>query len=122
MRKSASTDQCCGSMTFWCGFGSGSASADPSLLTNGSGSWIRTLLFSSLTFKIPTKKLIKKKVFLLITFEGTSTLFFKDKNSHTDPMDPDWYRFTSHVRSQNANSMLIADPDPMLIADPDPAM
>ncbi len=33
--------QCCWSMTFLCGF--------------GSGSWIRILLFSSLTFKMPTK-------------------------------------------------------------------
>jgi hypothetical protein len=37
-------NQCCGSMTFWCGSGSGSAP-----LTNGSG---------SLTFKMPTKKQI----------------------------------------------------------------
>ncbi len=59
--------QCCGSMTFW----GGSGSADPCLwlmdprirtrirgsvpLTNGSVSWIRILLFSSLTFKTPAK-------------------------------------------------------------------
>ncbi len=61
----------CGSMTFW----HGSGSVDPYLwpvfrihdilvwirirgsmpLTNGSGSWIWILLFSSLTFKIPAK-------------------------------------------------------------------
>jgi hypothetical protein len=39
-------EQCCGSMTFWCG-------SMP--LTNGSGSWIQILLFSLLTFKMPTK-------------------------------------------------------------------
>jgi hypothetical protein len=39
--------QCCGSMTFWCGSGSGSA--DPCWI------WIRILLFSSFTFKMPTK-------------------------------------------------------------------
>jgi hypothetical protein len=40
--------------------------------------WIRILLFSSLTFKTPTKKLIKKKVFLAL-FDGTLTSFFKDE-------------------------------------------
>jgi hypothetical protein len=39
--------QCCGSMTFWGGFGSGFGS--------GSGSWIRILQFSSLAFKMPAK-------------------------------------------------------------------
>ncbi len=33
------------------------------LLTNGSGSWIRILLFSSLTFKMPAKKLIFNTIF-----------------------------------------------------------
>jgi hypothetical protein len=48
--------QCSGSMTFWSG-----SDPDPDRrsvpLTNGSGSgsWIRILLFSSLTFKMPTK-------------------------------------------------------------------
>jgi hypothetical protein len=32
-------------------------------LTNGSGSWIRILLFSSLTFKMPAKKKFKKQFF-----------------------------------------------------------
>ncbi len=35
--------------------GSGSGSADPCLFTNVSGSWIRILLFSSLTFKMTAK-------------------------------------------------------------------
>jgi hypothetical protein len=43
-------------MTFWGGSGSGSADMP---LTSGSGfgsrSWIRILLFSSLTFKMPAK-------------------------------------------------------------------
>jgi hypothetical protein len=54
-------NQCCGSMTFWCGSGS----ADPCL-------WLmdpdRILLFSSLTVKMPTKNKFKKKVFLHIIF------------------------------------------------------
>jgi hypothetical protein len=52
-------------------------------LTNGSGlgSWIRILLFSSLTFKMPAKKLILTQFFCLLLFEGTFTLFFKDKKS-----------------------------------------
>jgi hypothetical protein len=40
--------QYCGSVTFWYG----SESADP----QASNLWIRILLFSSLTFKMPTKK------------------------------------------------------------------
>ncbi len=54
-------NQCFGSMKFWGGSGSGSGSADPCLWLvdpdpgSGSGSWIRILLFSSLTFKMPAK-------------------------------------------------------------------
>ncbi len=67
--------QCCGSMTFWCGSGS----ADPCL-------WLMDpdpVLFSSLTFKMPTKKYLfkKKKLFCLLLFEATFALFFKDKTS-----------------------------------------
>ncbi len=42
---------------------------------------IRILLFSSLTFKMPTKNLFKKKVFLHVTFwrYGTFKSFFKGK-------------------------------------------
>jgi hypothetical protein len=58
---------CCGSMTFWC--------------ASGSGSWIRILLFSSLTFKMTTKNKFFKKNFCLLLFEGTFTSFFKDKKS-----------------------------------------
>ncbi len=36
-------------------------------LTNGSGSWIRILLFSSLTFKMPAKNKFCKQFFLVIT-------------------------------------------------------
>ncbi len=50
--------QCSGSMTFWCGSGSGFA--DPSI-------WLTDpdpdLLFSSLTFKIPTKNCFLKSFF-----------------------------------------------------------
>ncbi len=68
-------------MTFW----GGSGSADPCLLTNGSGSgsgsWIRILLFSSLTFNMPAKNKFLTQFFLLLLFEGTFTSFFKDKKS-----------------------------------------
>ncbi len=37
-------------------------------LTNGSGYWIRILLFSSLTFKIQQKLIFLTQFFLLITF------------------------------------------------------
>ncbi len=48
--------------------------------------WIRILLFSSLTFKMPTKNKkqktkTKKKFFCLLLIEDTSTSFFKDKKS-----------------------------------------
>ncbi len=57
---------CSGSMTFWWGSGF------------GSGSWILILLFSSFTFKMPSKNQFKKKVFLLVTFW-----------KHVDLVDPD---------------------------------
>ncbi len=44
--------QCCGSMTFWCGSGSGSGSADPCLLLMNPDP-----AFSSLTFELPTKQI-----------------------------------------------------------------
>jgi hypothetical protein len=49
-----SSDQCCGSVTFWCG--------------SGSGSW---------SF---VSDLQDDNVFLRITFEATLASFFKDKN------------------------------------------
>ncbi len=45
---------------------------------HASDKWIRVLLFSSLTFKMPTENLSKKKFFC---FEGTFTSFFIDKKS-----------------------------------------
>jgi hypothetical protein len=50
-------------------------------MTDGSGIRIRILLFSSLTFKRPTKNNFFTKVFLLLLFEGTFTSFYKEKNS-----------------------------------------
>jgi hypothetical protein len=52
-------------------------------LTNGVRLWIRIriLLFSSLTFKVPTKnKHFFPKLLCLFLFEGTFTSFFKDKS------------------------------------------
>jgi hypothetical protein len=37
-------------------------------------------LFSSLTFKTPTKNEFKKKFFGILLFEGTFTSFFKEKS------------------------------------------
>jgi hypothetical protein len=48
--------QCCGYMKFWGGSGSADASANGSGSGFRSRSWIRILLFSSLTFKMPAKK------------------------------------------------------------------
>jgi hypothetical protein len=42
---------------------------------------IRILLFSSLTFKTPTKNKFKKKFFCPFLFEVTFASFFKDKKS-----------------------------------------
>ncbi len=56
---------------------------DPDPRIHASDKWIRIriwiLIFSPLTLKTPTTNL--KKVFLLFTFEGTLTSFFKDKKS-----------------------------------------
>ncbi len=55
---------------------------DPDQRIHAFDKWIRILLFSSLTFKMPTKNYFSKKEFLLITFwEGTFTSFFKDEKS-----------------------------------------
>ncbi len=70
--------QCFGSMTFWCGSGSGSA--DPCLRLMypdpdpGSGSCYFRHWHSRCQ-----QKTNKKKFFYLLLFEGTFTLFFKDK-------------------------------------------
>ncbi len=50
-------------------------------LNNGSGSWIRILLFSSLTFKMPTKNYFFYKFFWLLLLEDTFTSFFKEEES-----------------------------------------
>jgi hypothetical protein len=46
----------------------------------GSGSWIRILLFSPLTFKMAAKNKFFNTITLLL-FEGIFTLFFKAKKS-----------------------------------------
>ncbi len=84
-------NQCCGSLTFWYGslaFWYGSGSADPLPLTNGSGSGLgfgsgfgSVLLFSSVTLKIATRKIV-----LLITFWSYISIFFSKVKitSHKD--------------------------------------
>ncbi len=73
-------NQCCGSMTFWCGSGSGSA--DPYL-------WlIRILLFSSLTFKMPKKnffflKSIPAYYFLKVHLHNFSKIKIKKKSQNS---------------------------------------
>ncbi len=67
--------QCYGSMTSWCGSGSGSA--DP----------CRWLLFSSLTFKMPKTSFFVEVfcllLFCLLLFEDTFTSYFKDRKSRS---------------------------------------
>jgi hypothetical protein len=64
--------QCCGSVTF---------GTDPDPGIRASDQWIRIririLLFSSLTFKTPTKNYFISKFFCLLPFEGTFTLFLQ---------------------------------------------
>jgi hypothetical protein len=57
--------QCCGSMTFW--GGSGSGFADPAIFVND--------------LQDASKKLIFYNFFCLLLFEGTFISFFKDKKS-----------------------------------------
>jgi hypothetical protein len=65
--------QCCGSMTFWCGSGSGST--DPCLLQ-------KDLDPDSAIFVIPSRLQQKtnffEKVLLIVLFEGTFIAFLKD--------------------------------------------
>ncbi len=66
-------DQCCGSMTFWCGSGS----ADPCL-------WLRDPYPAIFVIDLQdgNKKLIFfSKFFCLLLFESTFTSFFRDKKS-----------------------------------------
>jgi hypothetical protein len=69
-------NQCSGSVTFWCG-------TDPKtrIRTTDLWIWIRLLLFSSVTFKMQTKKNFFPNFICLLIFEGTFTSFFQDKNS-----------------------------------------
>jgi hypothetical protein len=65
------TEQCCGSMTFWCGSGSGSA--DPCLRLMDPPIFLMDLQEVNI-------KLILKKGFCLLLFEGTFTNFSKIKS------------------------------------------
>ncbi len=72
-------------------------------LTNGSGSWIRILLFSSLTFKNHQKT----NFFFLLLFEGTFTSFFKDKksNSHNSRNQGFSYYFCLLIEGSGSGSI-----------------
>ncbi len=67
---------CCGSMTFWCGSGSGSMP-----LTNGSGFGSGSFFFRHKPSRCQQKTNLKKKFFCILLFEGTFKSFFKDKKS-----------------------------------------
>jgi len=71
--------QCCGSMTSWCGSGSGSA--DPCLLTNGSGSGCGSGSFYFQHWPSRCQQItnLNKKFFCILLFESTFTSFFKGK-------------------------------------------
>ncbi len=77
-------NQCCGSMTFWCGSWSWSGSADACLwLTDpdpDSDADLDPDIFV-IDLRDANKKIFKKKFFCLLLFEGTFTPFFKDKKS-----------------------------------------
>ncbi len=79
--------KCCGSITFWCGSGSGSGFADLCLwLTEPEpdpDSDLDADPDPSIFIIDLDKKLIYKKVFLLLLFEGTFTWFFKVKKSNS---------------------------------------
>jgi hypothetical protein len=70
-----SCTQCCGSVTFW--YGAGSGSVDPYISTTDVQIRIqlRILLFSSVTFKIPTKK--NFKMFFTFTFWKNIYIIFQ---------------------------------------------
>ncbi len=76
------TNQCCGSMTFWCGSGSGSADQCLGLMprTNGSRSGSGPAIFI-IDLQGAKKNQMKKKLFCIFLFKGTLALFFKDKKS-----------------------------------------
>jgi hypothetical protein len=67
--------QCCGSLTFWCVSGSGSA--DPCLLTNGSGS---CCFHHSPSRRQQKNKKRQKELFCILLFEGTFISFSKIKS------------------------------------------
>ncbi len=74
-------NQCCGFRTFWCWSGSGSGSADPCLwLMDPDPDSDPDPSIFVIGLQDANKKLIKKKVFLLITFWRFTTSFTKIKS------------------------------------------
>ncbi len=72
------TSQCGGSMTFWCGSGSGSA--DPCLwLIDPDPDSDSDPAIVIIDLQDANKKLILIKFFCILLFEGTFTSFFKDR-------------------------------------------
>ncbi len=72
--------QCCGSMTFWCGSGCGSADPCPWALTNRSGCGSGSCSFHQWPSRRQQKTNLKK-FYCILLLEGTFTSFFKDKKS-----------------------------------------
>ncbi len=93
--------QCCGSMTFWCGSGSGSA--DPSL-------WLMDPDPDPAIFVVnlqdANKNKWKKKFFCLLLFEDTFTSFFKNKKLKRSKKNS-WYQGFSYYFA-----CWLKDPDP----------
>jgi hypothetical protein len=67
-------------MTFWCGSGSESVSVDPYLWLMDPDADPDPAIFV-VDLQDANKKLIYKRFFCILIFEGTFTSFFKDKKS-----------------------------------------
>ncbi len=102
--------QCCGSMTFW--RGSGSGSADPCL-------WLLDPDPSLFIIDIQeaNKKINLKKFVCILLFEGTFTSFFKNKKSKTSRKTVEIKVFFTIFAQWQKDP----EPDPYLwLMDPDP--
>jgi hypothetical protein len=118
-------------MTFWCGSGSGSGSADPCLRLmdpdpDSVRMRIRILIFSSLTFKMPTKKQFFYKSFSAYYFLKVLLNHFSQVKSQKEATKQKKSRFfllfllnDRRIRIQEAQKHVDPeDPDPD--SDPDP--
>ncbi len=114
--------QCSGSMKFW--GGSGSLSADPCLwlVDPDPGSWIRILLFLSLTFQDASKKLIFNTIFSAYYFLKVHLHNFSKIKSQKEPQNSRnqgfSYKFCMMIEGSGSRAgsgsgyLWLLDPDP----------